>query len=91
LFALFFVVPRSSAQSPPSGTLWDYTISGTVLNSVTREPIGRALVYPAMSAGAFKTITTDGIYRTIVIPTGRRLWGLPCRRGSGFLEEPHRR
>jgi hypothetical protein len=42
-----FLALTSYAQSQPSEEQTTSTISGTVINSVTREPIGRALVYTA--------------------------------------------
>jgi hypothetical protein len=46
--ALFFCCSQQlCAQAQPSNSPTSFTISGTVVNSVTHEPIGRAMVYSA--------------------------------------------
>lgn len=75
-----FVGPPSHGQAPQSGDPTNNTISGTVLNSVTREPIGHALVYSSDDRyaaftddrGHFEfTLVAQPAQPTIPVMTGR--------------------
>ena len=59
LAALFLpvCVPQCHSQTAQGGKILSDTINGTVLNSVTREPIGHALVYTL--GNSYATFTDD--------------------------------
>jgi hypothetical protein len=86
--------PQSYAEPQPSEDQTTTTISGTVINSVTHEPIGRALVYTPDEGAA--TFTDDhGNFELTVSavdqpPTGGVRVKTPARllaRKPGFLTD----
>jgi hypothetical protein len=77
------------AQDEPAGNRTQ-AIRGTVINSVTREPLGHALVYS--QDNRFATMTDpDGHFEFVIPQTASELDNLPSTlsaRRPGFLEEP---
>ena len=68
--ALF--IEHSAAQGPDADTTHN-KIHGTVINSVTHDPIGRALVYSG-----------DNHYATLTDSEGRFEFTQPANTGIGF-------
>jgi hypothetical protein len=87
---------RSTAQVPPPGTQSDSTISGIVLNRVTHEPIGHALVYSGDERFAAFTDDHGHFELTVTAPPQNSMsgmagnWASLQARKPGFLEDPRR-
>ncbi|MFZ1010809.1 MAG: hypothetical protein WAN65_28475 [Candidatus Sulfotelmatobacter sp.] len=88
LLALVLFIERSEAQSPDADTAQN-KIHGTVINAVTHDPIGRALVYSGDNHFATLTDSEGRFEFTQPENSGARYpW---MARKPGFLEELNRR
>jgi hypothetical protein len=82
------LAPPNSAHSQDAAGNGPSTINGTVINAVTHDPIGRALVYS--SDNRFATFTdTEGRFE-FSVPASNDVRSLPSlsARKPGFLDDP---
>ncbi len=87
LLALALFIERSDAQSPDADTAHN-KIRGTVINAVTHDPIGRALVYSGDNHFAALT-DSEGRFE-FTQPANTGIAFLFMARKPGFLEELNR-
>jgi hypothetical protein len=86
LLTVALFIERSQAQGPDADTTHN-KIRGTVINSVTHDPVGRALVYSGDSR--FATLTDNEGRFEFVEPAGSTgIRSLLTARKPGFLDEP---
>ena len=76
---------QSYAEPQSSEDQITHTISGTVVNSVTREPIGRALVYTADERAATFTDDHGNFELTVSALTQAPGGGVPVNTPAGLL------